>query len=54
MREGIDELIVQRVKYLMKTERVLDDPILVLAKQLKVLTWVVAATAVTQVTLRLF
>lgn len=53
MREGIDELIVQRVKYLMKTEQRLEDPVLVLAKRVEVLTWVVAAAAVTQVTLRL-
>jgi len=53
-REGINELIAQRAKYLMESERLLEDPVLVLAKRVEVLTWVIAATAVAQVGLRLF
>lgn len=52
-REGIDELILQRIRYLIKTEHLVEDPVLVLARRVEVLTWVVAATAVTQVTLRI-
>lgn len=52
-REGIDELILQRIRYLIKTEHLVKDPVLVLARRVEVLTWVLAATAVTQVTLRI-
>lgn len=52
-REGINELLVQRAKFLMESERLLEDPVLVLAKRVEVLTWIVAATAVTQVALRI-
>lgn len=51
--EGIDELILQRIRYLIKTEHLVEDPVLVLARRVEVLTWVLAATAVTQVTLRI-
>lgn len=52
-RDGLNELLVQRAKFLIESERLLEDPVLVLAKRVEVLTWVIAATAVTQLGLRL-
>lgn len=52
-REGINELLVQRAKYLIETQQLLNDPVLVLAKRIEALTWVIAATAIAQVALHL-
>lgn len=54
MSDGTDELIEQRAKFLIETQQLIEDPVLILARRVEVLTWVVAAAAVTQVGLRLF
>lgn len=53
MREGINELIRQRALFLMESEKLLEDPVLILANRVRVLTWVITAATVTQVGLRL-
>lgn len=54
MKDGINELIRQRALFLMESEKLLEDPVLVLANRVRVLTWVIVGATLTQVGLRLF
>jgi hypothetical protein len=50
--DGINELIAQRAKFLIESEKLLEDPTLILAERVRFLTWAITALTVTQVGLR--
>ena len=50
--DGINELIAQRAKFLIESEKLLEDPTRLLCERVRYLTWAITALTVTQVGLR--
>lgn len=53
VKPRVNELVRQRALFLMERDRLLEDPMLILADRVKVLSWVISAAAVAQIGLRL-